>query len=71
MELALTKERGALWHSVIKSKYGEEEGWRTCDVGGAYGVGVLKAIKMDWEIVGKGMTVVVGNERRVNFWRGR
>ena len=29
-------QRGALWHNVIRRKYGEEEGgWRTCEVGGA------------------------------------
>ena len=30
-----------------------------------------KTIKRDWEIVGKGMTFVVGNERRVRFWLDR
>ena len=55
-----------MWHSVIKGKYAEEEGgWRTCGVGGAYGVGVWKAIRIDWDTVGKGMAFVVGNGRRV------
>ena len=43
------KERGSLWHSVICGKYGEEEGgWHSCEVRGAYGVGVGKAIRMEW-----------------------
>ena len=36
-------------------------------MGGAYGVGVWKAIMMDWDIVGKGMAFVVGNGRRGRF----
>ena len=65
-------ERGALWHNVINRRYGEEEGgWRTCEVGGAYGVGMWKAIRMDWAIAGKGMAYVVGNGRRVKFWEDR
>ena len=46
MELALCEGGRALWHSVIKSKYVEEAGgWRSCEVGRAYGVDVLKAVK--------------------------
>ena len=46
-------------------------GWRTCEVGGACGVGVWKSIRMDWDIVGKGMAFMVGNRRRVRFWEDR
>ena len=28
--------------------------WRTFEVGGAYGVGVWKAIRMGWEMAGNG-----------------
>ena len=66
------EERGALWHNVIRRKYGEKEGgWRTCEVEGAFGVGLWKAIRMDWDIVEKGMNYVVGNGRRVKFWEDR
>ena len=34
---------------MICGKYSEEEGgWHSCEVGGAYGVGVGKAIRMEW-----------------------
>ena len=34
---------------MICGKYGEEEGgWHSCEVGGAYGVGVGKANRMEW-----------------------
>ena len=54
MELVLCGREGALCHCVMKSKCGEEEGgWRMFEVGGAYGVSVWKAIRKDWEIVGR------------------
>ena len=61
-----------MWYTVIRSKYREEEGeWRTRGVEGAFGVGVWKIIRRDWKIVGRGMTFVVGNGRRVRFWLDR
>ena len=57
-----------MWHNVITRKYGEEEGgWRTSEGGGEFGVGLWKAIRMDWDIVWKGMAYVVGNGMRVKF----
>ena len=55
------EEMGAFSQKVISSKYGEEEGGRQIlEVGGAYGVSVWKADRMDWEIVGNGIAFVSG-----------
>ena len=36
---------------------------------GTYGVGLWKAIRLLWELVSSRTLFVVGNERRVKFWR--
>ncbi|RVW12625.1 putative ribonuclease H protein [Vitis vinifera] len=65
-------ERGALWNQVIRGKYGEDRGgWRTREVREAHGVGLWKAIRMDWDLVGERISFSVGNGRRVSFWRDR
>ena len=66
------KEMGALWHSVISGKYGVEEGgWCSCLGRGAYGVGVWKAKRMQWDVVGSRMAFAMGNGRRVRLWLDR
>ncbi|KAL6320158.1 hypothetical protein AAG906_004667 [Vitis piasezkii] len=63
-------EREALWNQVIRGKYGEDRGgWRTREVREAHGVGLWKAIRMDWDLVGERISFSVGNGRRVSFWR--
>ena len=37
----------------------------------AHGMGMWKGIRMDWELVGDKMVCIVGNGRRVRFWRDR
>ncbi|RVX22063.1 putative ribonuclease H protein [Vitis vinifera] len=37
----------------------------------AYGVGLWKGIRMDWDLVGARTSFSVGNGRRVRFWRDR
>ena len=69
MELALCGRDGGLCGIVLSRVWGG--GGRTHEVGGAYGVSVWKAVRMDWELVGKEMAFVVGNGRRVKFWRDR
>ncbi|RVW27728.1 hypothetical protein CK203_109968 [Vitis vinifera] len=65
-------EREALWNQVIRGKYGEDRGgWRTREVREAHGVGLWKAIRMDWDLVGVRISFSVGNGRRVSFWRDR
>ena len=43
-------KRHSLWKQVIIDKFGvEERGWCSREARGAYGVGVWKAIRKDWE----------------------
>ena len=65
-------EREALWRQVICAKYGEEEGgWRSCVVRGSFGVGLWKAIRRVWDVIGDNMVYSVGNGRRVRFWKDK
>ncbi|RVX22295.1 hypothetical protein CK203_001359 [Vitis vinifera] len=44
--------KGALWKQVISQKYGEdEEGWRSHEVGGRYGVGLWKIIRKESDLL--------------------
>ena len=57
-------ERNSLWKQVIIDKYGVEEGgWCLREVRGAYGVGVWKAIRKDWENIRSRSRFIVGNGR--------
>ena len=59
-----------MWKQVIIDKYGEEEGgWCSKEVRGAYGVGLWKAIRKDWEIIRSRSRFIVGNGRKVKFWK--
>ena len=63
-------ERNSLWKQVIIDKYGEEEGgWCSKEVKGAYGVGLWRAIRKDWEIICSRSRFIVGNGRKVKFWK--
>ena len=42
-----------IWHSVICGRYGEEVGWRSCEVRDAYGVRVWKTLRIAWDVVGE------------------
>ncbi|RVW30599.1 LINE-1 reverse transcriptase-like [Vitis vinifera] len=65
-------EREALWNQVIRGKYGEERGgWSSRDVREAHGLGLWKGIRMDWELVSNRLVFIVGNGRRVRFWRDK
>ena len=65
-------KRKALWRQVIRGKYREEKyGWQSCEVRGSFGVGLWKAIKRDWDVIGSNMVYSVGNGRRVRFWKDR
>ncbi|WJZ80362.1 hypothetical protein VitviT2T_000290 [Vitis vinifera] len=65
-------EREALWNQVIRGKYGEERGgWASREVREAHGLGLWKGIRMDWELVSNRMVFIVGNGRRVRFWRDK
>ena len=65
-------EREALWNQVIRGKYGEDRGgWCSREVRGAHGVWLWKGIRMNWELVGARILFLVGNGRRVRFWRDK
>ena len=65
-------EREALWNQVIRGKYGEVGGgWCSREVREAHGVRLWKGIRMDWDFVGSRIFFLVGNGRRVRFWRDR
>ena len=65
-------EREALWRQVICAKYGEEErGWRSHVVRGSFGVGLWKAIRRGWDVIGDNLVYSVGNSRRVKFWKDK
>ena len=63
-------ERDSLWKQVIIDKFGVEEGgWCLREVRGAYGVRVWKAIRKDWESICSRSYFIVGNGRKVKFWK--
>ncbi|RVW40176.1 LINE-1 retrotransposable element ORF2 protein [Vitis vinifera] len=65
-------ERKALWNQVIRGKYGEDRGgWCSREVREAHGMGLWKGIRMDWKLVSNRLAFIVGNGRRVSFWRDR
>ncbi|RVW52508.1 hypothetical protein CK203_068888 [Vitis vinifera] len=62
----------AFWRKVICGKFGElEGGWCSKEVRDNYGVGLWKAIRLLWELIFSRILFVVGNGRRVKFWRDR
>ncbi|RVW42045.1 Transposon TX1 uncharacterized 149 kDa protein [Vitis vinifera] len=67
-----TNEREALWNQVIRGKYGEARGgWCSREVREAHGLGLWKGIRMSWKLVSDRLAFIVGNGRRVSFWRDR
>ena len=53
-------EMEALWRQVMCGKYGEEAGgWRSCDVRGSFGVGLWKAIRRVWDVMGNNMWFIL------------
>ena len=63
-------ERDSLWRSIIGTNFGEEEGdWCTRDSKGPYDTGLLKEIRKEWEILRPRVGFIVGNGRRVQFWK--
>ena len=62
----------AFWRQVISGKYGEEEGgWCTREVGEVYGVGLWKAIRKEGDMLSCRVALLVGNGRRVRFWKDK
>ncbi|RVX08811.1 hypothetical protein CK203_011017 [Vitis vinifera] len=46
-------------------------GWSSREVRDAHGLGLWKGICMNWELVSNRLVFIVGNGRRVRFWRDK
>ncbi|RVW60999.1 hypothetical protein CK203_051369 [Vitis vinifera] len=65
-------ERKALRNQVIRRKYGEERGgWSSCEAREAYGVGLWKAISKLGHLVTPSFDFVVGDGKKVRFWKDK
>ncbi|RVX05699.1 LINE-1 reverse transcriptase-like [Vitis vinifera] len=65
-------EREVSWNQVIRGKYREARGgWCSREVREAHGLGLWKGIRADWKLVSDRLAFIVGNGRRVSFWRDR
>ena len=63
-------ERENFWRHVISRKFGEEEGgWSSREVRESYGVGLWKEIRKEGALMQNKVAFVVGNGRRVKFWK--
>ena len=63
-------ERDSLWRNVILWKFGEERGgWCSADSRDAYGSGVWKEIRKEWDTVSARAAFSLGNGRRLRFWK--
>ena len=57
---------------MIRGKYGEERGgWRSCETKEAYGVGLWKAISKMGHLVTPSFGFVVGDVKKVRFWKDK
>lgn len=60
----------SLWKQIIIGKSGDEdEGWCSRGVRGGHGVGMWKSIKHKWEIIKGRSRFLLGNGRKVQFWK--
>ena len=59
-----------LWRKVICCKFGESiGGWHTRDIKGSYGTSLWKEISKEWLFLSQNAVFVLGDGRRINFWR--
>ena len=67
-----TSEREAFWRQIICGKYREVEGdWCSNEARGGYGVGLWKAIRKLWDLVSCRLSFLVGNGKRIKFWKDK
>ena len=60
----------ALWRRAISCKFGESiGGWHTSDIRGSYGTSLWKEISKEWLFFSQSAVFVLGDERRIKFWR--
>ena len=63
-------ERESFWKLIINRKYGEEGGgWISSEVREGYGVGFWKEIRKEGFLMFQNVSFVVGDGRRVKFWK--
>ena len=63
-------EINALWRKAICCKFGESSGgWHTRDIRGSYGTSLWKDISKEWLFFYQNAVFVLGDGRRINFWR--
>ena len=60
----------ALWRKAICCKFGESiGGWHTRDIRGSYETSLWKEISKEWFLVSQNAVFVLGDGRRINFWK--
>ena len=63
-------DRKSLWRRVISCKFGESSGgWHTGDLRGGYGTSLWKEIRKEWPSFFQSSVFVLGDGRRINFWK--
>ena len=63
-------ERDSFWKLIISRKFGKEGGgWNSREVREGYGVGFWKEIRKEGSLLLKNASFVVGDDRRVRFWK--
>ena len=70
MELAIRQLKRLFVEIYHRYKFGEDDGgWCTCAPKGPYDTGLWKEIRKEWEIILPRVGFIVGNGRRVQFWK--
>ena len=60
----------ALWRKAICFKFGESiGGWHTRVIRGSYGISLWKEISKEWPFFFQNAVFVLGDVRRIKFWR--
>ena len=63
-------ETESLWKLVISRKFGVERGgWSTREVREVYEVGLWKEIRKEGSLMFKNIAFLLGDGRRVRFWK--
>lgn len=60
-----------LWKKVIKGKYREEGGWRSCEVRDPFKVGLWKTISKEWDLFSSNVCYAIRDGKIVKFWKDK
>ena len=59
-----------MWRNAIRWKFRVERGgWASGVARGAYGIGVWKEIRKEWDTLFSNVVFSLGKDRRVSFWK--